>query len=174
MRVRSAPPHCGHARLDPAPRSNPTLQNAAGFSLLEVLLVMGLFVLISVLAATAITGGFAGMQLRSDAREVAAQLRWTRTQAIATGQPQRFTIDPHAHTWTAAQGRTGEIAKPLGIAFFGAREVQPREGEGAILFFPDGASTGGRVQLNAKRAAMNVDVAWLTGEVTLKRGEVAR
>jgi general secretion pathway protein H len=149
-------------------------KTAAGFSLLEVLLVMGLFVIISVLAATAITGGFAGMQLRSDAREVAAQLRWTRTQAIATGQPQRFTIDPHAHTWTAPKNRTGEIARPLGIAFFGAREVQPREGEGAILFFPDGASTGGRVQLSAKRAAMNVDVTWLTGEVTLERGEVAR
>lgn len=145
-----------------------------GFSLLEVLLVMALVAIASVLAATALTGGFAGMQLRSDAREVAAQLRWTRTQAIASGQPQRFTIDPHAHTWSAPQGRSGEIAKQLGIAFFGAREVQPAQGQGAILFFPDGASTGGRVQLSARQAAWNVDVAWLTGEVTLARGEVAR
>lgn len=145
-----------------------------GFSLLEILMVMALFAIVSVLAATAITGGFTGMQLRSDARTVAAQLRWTRAQAIATGQPQRFTIDPHAHTWTAPQGRNGEIAKKLGIAFFGAREVQPSEGEGAILFFPDGASTGGRVQLNAKQAAWNVDVAWLTGEVTLERGRAVR
>lgn len=145
-----------------------------GFSLLEVLLVMALIAIASVLAATALTGGFAGMQLRSDAREVAAQLRWTRTQAIASGQAQRFTIDPRAHTWTAPQERSGDIAEKLGIAFYGAREVQPAAGEGAILFFPDGASTGGRVQLSAKQAAWNVDVAWLTGEVTLARGEVAR
>lgn len=145
---------------------------ASGFSLLEILLVMALIAIASVLAATAMTGGFTGMQLRSDARTIAAQLRWTRTQAIATGQTQRFVIDPHAHTWNAPQGRSGEIARKLGIAFFGAREVQPGIGEGAIVFFPDGASTGGRVQLNAKQAAWNVDVAWLTGEVTLKRGQV--
>lgn len=155
-------------------RASGAIPAPAGFSLLEILLVIGLFAVVSVLAATAITGGFTSMQLRSDAREVAAQLRWTRTQAIATGQPQRFTIDPQAHTWTAPRGRSGEIAKQLGIAFFGAREVQPSAGEGAILFFPDGASTGGRVQLNAKRAAWNVDVAWLTGEVTLERGQVLR
>ena len=45
-------------------------------------------------------------------------------------------------------------------------------GVGAILFFPDGASTGGRVQHSAKKAAWNVDVAWLTGEVQVRRGEV--
>ena len=39
----------------------------------------------------------------------------------------------------------------LGIAFVGARETQPAQGEGAIVFFPDGASTGGRVQLNGER-----------------------
>jgi general secretion pathway protein H len=48
--------------------------------------------------------------------------------------------------------------------------MQPRRGEGAIVFFPDGASTGGRVQLSMKKAAMNIDVTWLTGEVRLKRG----
>ena len=46
-----------------------------------------------------------------------------------------------------------------------AREVQPREGEGAIVFFPDGASTGGRVQLALDDAAWQVEVAWLTGQV---------
>jgi general secretion pathway protein H len=40
------------------------------------------------------------------------------------------------------------------------------------VFFPDGASTGGRVQLSARNAAMNVDVTWLTGEVRLRRGRV--
>ncbi len=60
----------------------------------------------------------------------------------------------------------------LGIVFTGAREVQPRRGEGAIMFFADGASTGGRVQLNAKKAAWNIDVTWLTGEVKLQRAEV--
>ena len=45
---------------------------------------------------------------------------------------------------------------------------------GAIVFFPDGGATGGRVQLQAKRAAWNVDVAWLTGEVKVARTEADR
>lgn len=143
-----------------------------GMSLLEMLLVVALLAAVSVLAAGAMTGSFAGMQLRSEAKQLVAQLRYTRTQAIATGRPQRFTIDPQAHTWTAPNNRSGKIPEKLGIAFIGAREVQPRRGEGAIMFFADGASTGGRVQLSAKQAAWNIDVAWLTGEVRLRRGEV--
>jgi len=147
-------------------------RKARGVSLLEMLLVVALLAAVSVLAASAMTGGFAGMQLRSQAKQITAQLRYTRTQAIATGKSQRFTVDPQAHTWTAPNDRHGDIPEKLHVRFIGAREVQPRQGEGAIVFFPDGASTGGRVQLSAKKAAMNIDVTWLTGEVRLRRGEV--
>ena len=147
-------------------------RKARGVSLLEMLLVVALLAAVSVLAAGAMTGGFTGMQLRSQAKQITAQLRYTRTQAIATGQSQRFTIDPQAHTWTAPNNRHGDIPEKLRVRFIGAREVQPRQGEGAIVFFPDGASTGGRVQLSAKKAAMNIDVTWLTGEVRLRRGQV--
>ena len=151
-----------------------------GFSLLEVLLVVAIIAIASLLATAAMSGGFEGLQLRASAKEIAANLRYTRAQAIATGQPQRFTIDPRAHTWQAANGRDGEIPEKLGILFTGAREVQPRAEEGAIVFFGDGAATGGRVQLQssakrgARRAAWDIDVAWLTGEVKLRRSEVDR
>jgi general secretion pathway protein H len=143
----------------------------AGTSLLEMLLVIALIGAISVLAAAALGGGFAGMQLRSSAREIAAQLRYTRTQAIATGRPQRFTVDPRDHAWSAPNHRRGEIPQSLRVSFIGARQLQPSAGEGAIVFFADGASTGGRVQLSAKRAVWNIDVAWLTGEVRARRVE---
>jgi general secretion pathway protein H len=121
-----------------------------------------------------LTGGLAGLRLRSSANTVAAQLRYTRAQALATGEAQRFVIDPRAHRWSAPRGHHGDIPPTLGIAFIGARETQPSAGQGAIVFFPDGASTGGRVQLSAKRAAWNVDVAWLTGEVKATRAEASR
>lgn len=145
---------------------------ARGASLLEMLLVIALIAAASVLAMAAFGGGREGIQLRSSAKAVAAQLRYTRTQAIASGKPQRFTIDPAAHTWSAPNGRTGVIPPNLRVTFTGAREVQPRRGEGAIVFFADGASTGGRVQLAARRAAWDIDVAWLTGEVKLQRAQV--
>jgi len=145
-----------------------------GVSLLEMLLVVALIAAASVLAAAAFSGGVGGVQLRGSAKEIAAQLRYTRTQALTTGQPQRFVIDPQAHTWQAPNGRNGEIPPELRIAFIGARQLQPSRGEGAILFFADGASTGGRVQVSLKSAAWNIDVAWLTGQVKLRRAEVAQ
>lgn len=139
-----------------------------------MLLVVALIAATGLLAAGVLTGGLDRLQLKSSAQEIASQLQYTRALAISTGTPQRFTIDPVAHTWQAPNGRDGEVPERLGITFTGAREVQARAGEGAILFFGDGASTGGRVQVNFRTAAWNVDVAWLTGEVSLRRGEVER
>ena len=146
---------------------------ALGFSLLEVLLVVAILAIASVLAAAVVRGSSPGIQLRAQAKELAAQLRYTRAHAIATGQAQRFTVDPRAHAWTAPDDRDGEIPETMEVSFIGAREVQPREGEGAIVFFPDGASTGGRVRLRIRGAAWNVDVAWLTGEVRAVRAPVS-
>ena len=143
-----------------------------GFTLLEIILVMAIIALASVLAAAAMGGGFRGMQLSASAKQIASNLRFTRAQAIATGQPQRFVIDPHAHTWKAPKSHHGEIPDKLAVAFIGAREAQPRPGEGAIAFFPDGASTGGRVRLSSGKAQWTVDVAWLTGQVRVTHGTV--
>lgn len=139
-----------------------------------MLLVVVLIAATGLLAAGVLSGGLDRLQLKSTAQEIASQLRFTRAHAIATGSPQRFSIDPAAHTWQAAADRSGEVPERLGIAFTGAREVQARQGEGAIVFFGDGASTGGRVQISFRGAAWNVDVAWLTGEVSLHRAEPAQ
>ncbi|MFC3714856.1 GspH/FimT family pseudopilin [Luteimonas soli] len=144
---------------------------AAGFTLLEMVVVMVIIAAAMLLGAMATTGGTARMQLHSSTKQIAANLRYTRAQAIATGEPQRFTIDPQGHAWQAPNGRHGAIPEALEVNFTGARQVQPQAGVGAIMFFDDGASTGGRVQLARGDAAWNVDVAWLTGEVTLRRAE---
>ena len=144
---------------------------AAGFTLIELVAVILIIAIATGLATVAMTGGFDGIRLRSASSEVAAQLRFTRAQALATGKRQDFSIDPHAHTWKAPKDRHGSLPKQLGIEFYGAREVQPSASEGGIAFFPDGASTGGRIRLSAKQAVRDIDVAWLTGEVKVKRGE---
>ncbi len=144
---------------------------ARGFSLLEILLVAALIALASLLAVAVFAGGADGIKLRASAKEIAAQLRYTRTQAIATGQPQQFEIDPQAHRWQAPNGRTGRIPEALSIHFVGAREAQPDDRTGAVRFFEDGASTGGRVLLETRGAAWQVDIAWLTGEVRVMKAD---
>jgi general secretion pathway protein H len=142
---------------------------ARGFTLLELVLVLAIIALATLLGAGAIGRGMEGLRLRSAANGIAAQLRFTRAQALATGEPQRFTIDPAAHAWEAPKDRHGELPARASVVFIGAREVQPAEGQGAIVFFPDGAATGGRVRIQQGGATWQVDVAWLTGQVAVSR-----
>ncbi|MBB1088003.1 GspH/FimT family pseudopilin [Lysobacter sp. SG-8] len=162
--MRVSPSPLRHERRRPA-------KPARGVSLVEMLLVVALFAVASLLAAAVLTGGIRGMQLRSAAKDVAAALRYTRAQALASGKPQRFVIDPQARSWNAPNGRDGEIPPAVSVRFTGARQAQATEGQGAVMFFADGAATGGRVELSVEDAAWHVDVAWLTGQVKLRRAE---
>lgn len=144
---------------------------SSGFTLIEILIVVSLIAALTVILMMSMNGGMTGIRLRSEAKAIASELRRARSTAISTGTVQKFRIVPGDRTWVGAKGRKGEISKPLVVTFTGVRQVLERDGEGVILFFEDGASTGGRIQLKHERAAWNVDVAWLTGEVSLHRGE---
>ena len=140
-------------------------RRVAGLSLLEMLLVVALIAIIGVVTATAMNGGIDGMRLRNAGKEIATQLRYTRTQAIATGQTQRFVIDPRARTWQAANGRHGQIPAALDVQFRGAAQLSTAPGQGSIAFFADGAASGGSIDLSTRGAAWEIHVGWITGEV---------
>jgi len=140
-------------------------RRVAGLSLLEMLLVVALIAIIGAVTATAMNGGIDGMRLRNAGKELASQLRYTRTQAIASGERQRFLIDPQARTWQAANGRHGTVPPSLEVRFRGAREVATAAGQGAIAFYPDGASSGGSIDLQGRDAVWHIDVGWITGDV---------
>ncbi|MDR1076975.1 MAG: GspH/FimT family pseudopilin [Xanthomonadaceae bacterium] len=144
-------------------------RRVSGVSLLEMLMVIALIAAASLLAAAILSGGMEGMKLRSSAKEIASELRFTRTRAIATGEAQRFTIDPVEHRWEGPNRHHGEIPRSLAIQFTGARQAGATDALGGIVFFPDGASTGGRIQLQRDKSGWRIDVIWLTGEVRLSR-----
>ena len=144
-------------------------QSTAGFTLLEMLVVLAIIAAASVLAMAAFGDGLRGARLQAAAKEVAAQLRFTRAVAIASGVPQDFVIDPRARAWRAPNGRHGRLPDTGELVFTGARDLGPTAGEGAVRFFPDGAATGGRVRLAANGGGWDVDIAWLTGEVRVHR-----
>lgn len=145
------------------------MRAARGFTLLEVVVVMVIIAAATVLGAMATTGGLDRMQVQSTAKQIAANLRYARAQALATGERRTFVLHVAEHRWQGVDERQGRIPEDVRVEFTGAREVQPRRDQGAIVFFPDGASTGGRVRLTQGRARWDVDVKWLTGEVSTSR-----
>src|SRR3546814_11117944 len=113
-------------------------------------------------------GGTERRQLHASTKQIAANLRYTRAHAIATGEPQRFTIDPRGHAWQAPNGRPGTVPEALETTFTGARQGQPPAGLGAIMVFDDGAPTGGSAQLASGAAERDNAVAGLRGAVGAK------
>ena len=145
------------------------MQSRRGFSLVELLVVVGLVAAALAIGASVMRAGLPGLQLRSAARELAAQLRYTRAQAIVTGKSQTFTLDAQTREWKAPGRRHGQLPREIRIVGTGARVEQQAPDEVAIRFFPEGAATGGRIVLKRDSAAWQVDVEWLTGEVKLTR-----
>lgn len=147
------------------------MNRARGLSLLELLVVVALIATLAGIGAMVIGRAMPGQELRAAARELAAELRYTRAQAIATGAEQVFRLDVDSRRWAAAGKREGALPADIELVATTARDGQPVAREATVRFFPEGAATGGRFVLRRDGAAWRVDVAWLTGEVTLSRGE---
>jgi general secretion pathway protein H len=136
-----------------------------------LLVVVGLVAAALLIGASAMRAGLPGMQLRGAARELAAQLRYTRAQAIVTGKAQTFTLDARTREWQAPGRRHGQLPRQISIVATGARVEQIAPDQVTIRFFPEGAATGGRIVLSRDTAAWQLDVEWLTGEVKLVRAQ---
>jgi general secretion pathway protein H len=140
-----------------------------GFSLLELMVVMVLVGLLFAVVGVSVTRSVSGAEIRNAARELTADLRYTRGQAIVQRQQQVFRVDADARTWQAPGRERKQLPDGLDITLNTARSELTGERAGGIRFYPDGASTGGSVVLSIDGREWHVTVGWLTGEIGLER-----
>ena len=140
----------------------------SGVTLLELLIVLTLMAFIVAIALPTLGGGVSTTELKSAAREVAAGLRYARGQAIVQRGEALLVVDVDARTFTLPPDtRVHRLPEKLEIKLFTAQRDLINEKVGAIHFFPDGGSNGGRITLAAGERKYDVDVDWLTGRVTI-------
>jgi general secretion pathway protein H len=150
----------------PALRSKP--MRDAGVTLIELLIVMALMGLIAGIAIPMFSGGVSTTELKSAAREVAAGLRLARDQAIAKRTESLWQIDVAARAFNVPPDmRVHHLPERIDIKLFTAQSDLVGDNLGAIRFFPDGGSNGGRVTLAAGERKFDVDVDWLTGRIAI-------
>ena len=142
---------------------------AGGFSLLELMVVMLIVSMLFALVGVSVGRSVQGAEIRNASREIVAGIRHTRGQAIIQRQQQVFHVDADTRTWTAAGREPVQLPDGLDITIETARSELTGENAGGIRFYPDGASTGGSVELLANERTWTVEVSWLTGEVSLKQ-----
>jgi len=139
-----------------------------GVTLLELLIVLMLMALIAGIAIPMFGGGVSSSDLKSAAREVAAGLRFARDQAIAQRAESRLELNLQGRTFRVPPDpRTHRLPERLDLKLYTAQRDLVDEKIGAIRFFPDGGSNGGRVTLASGERKYDVDVDWLTGRVSI-------
>ncbi len=149
------------------PAVAPRRLRAAGFSLIELMVVMLLIVLLFAVVGVSVSRSVGGAEIRNAAREITAGIRHTRGQAIIQRQQQVFLVDANQRTWQAANREPVQLPDGLEITLETARSEMTGENAGGIRFFPDGASTGGSVRVHAQQREWQINIAWLTGEVSI-------
>jgi len=139
-----------------------------GFSLLEMIVALAIAALVFALVMPTDSRRRTRVELASSAREVAAALRLSRSQAIATNRSTAVVVDVENDLYRLA-GASAPRAFPRGsrITLHTTQDQELSEVTGAIRFYPDGSSTGGGVAISLGDDQYEVLVDWLTGRVSI-------
>ncbi|UTW12180.1 GspH/FimT family pseudopilin [Marinobacterium rhizophilum] len=155
----------------------------AGFTLLELLVVLVLATLMLSLVVPRFAAVVPGVELKSTAQKTASLLRYARSRAMAESRLIALSLDRQTHglrlsgrdepvplpdTLSLSLSDAGglalgnEILMPLDL---GASAPAP-----SIRFYPDGGSSGGSLLLSGPSGRYRIEVDWLTGGVHIDDG----
>ncbi len=129
----------------------------AGFTLIEILVVLVILGLALSIFAGFVNRGHTTLDLTTGADGLANTLRLARAEAITRQVPVTFALAPDGRFYVLDGKR-----KPLPQAV-----TLTMAGQTAIRFAPDGSSSGGAIRLAAGVQTRTVRVDWLTGRVSV-------
>ena len=140
----------------------------AGVTLLELLVVLAIMGLVAAFVVPLFGSGVPTAELKSAARQVAAGLRLARSDALATRQETRVLLDLEQRTMRLErEAQVRALPRGIEMKLFTAQSDLVNDKVGAIRFYPDGGSNGGRITLASGERKYEVDVDWLTGRVVI-------
>ena len=143
-------------------------RSSSGVTLLELLIVIALMAIVAGVVIPMFGGPVSTSELRSSARQLAAGLRLARSEAVSGRREtflvldvagKRFKVDrePKAHA----------LPSRIELKLFTAQNDLVSDTVGAIRFYPDGGSNGGRITVASGARKFDVDVDWLTGRIAI-------
>lgn len=130
------------------------MRTERGYTLLEMLVVVSILAGAAGLAAGALgSGGAAGRDLAHD--RVVALLRHARIDAQASGAPVAVSLGQIAH---AAGGATPRETEGQAVRWVPQRSALG--GEAAVVYYPDGSVSSGRLEFRGTGGARVLHVHW--------------
>jgi general secretion pathway protein H len=136
-----------------------TKPGSPGFTLLELLVVLAITGLMISIAMPFTVRTIENAELRADAREVVTDLRQLRQRAI--DRQEAIVVNSLSENAWPQAGRAIRHR---------ARFVAEGRAR-ALVFYPDGTSSGGTLRLREGSRSVDVNVAWLSGAIASEPGQ---
>jgi general secretion pathway protein H len=143
-------------------------RRTAGFTLLEVIVVLTIGAIIYAVILSGPFGKASAADLKAAARSLASGLRTAQTTAMATRRDALLTLDMESREYlSTGEEQTHRLPGNIDIQLYTAQTEVTSDKRGSIRFYPDGSSTGGRITVASGERKYLVNVDWLTGRVSI-------
>lgn len=136
-------------------------RHAAGFTLVEVLVVLVILGILGAALALGIQDRLPGLRFSAAVSALEDELRNRQVEAMVTGQPVAFSLDDLKHPTGGAAGRRLRRIAAVTLTIDSADAGRP----GAVVFLPGGWSPGAEIRLSEGDRTATVRVDWPLGTV---------
>jgi general secretion pathway protein H len=140
---------------------------SAGFTLIEMIIVIAILGLLIMLVMVRGTPASPALHARAGAQAIAGGLRAARSEAVLDDIGVEVTFDLARRTYRWSHRSVEALPSDIDLALLTNDQEAISGAVGRIRFHPDGSSSGGRLSVRGGGRTWWVGVDWLTGQVSL-------
>jgi general secretion pathway protein H len=139
---------------------------SAGFTLIEITIVVALVAMLTGLAAASLSGRQEEGLLKRDLALASGMVVAARQLAIVSGQsvPLEISADARALGIAGAVPRVETFRNGVALSWFGNADSEKSR---RVLFYANGGSSGATLALRSGRLVTGLAIDWLTGDTTV-------